>query len=247
MDRPRWALVGALLVSIALLAAAAGGTSRQPGPAFAADDPDPPYVEVTGRGEVPAVPDLAQVRLAVSREAGTAAQAHAAAARAVQAVARTLREAGVAEKDVQTSGVNLYPEYEYVEREGQRLRGYRAQVTLTVTVRQIDRAGAVIDAAVGAGANEVHGLTLTLADPAAAQREALARAVADARSRAEALVGAAGTGLGTPLWIVDQEVALPPVEVPVARAAAEADSALRLMPGEVTVRAVVRVRFALGR
>lgn len=232
------------LAALALLAAAALGPARGPGAAQAAEGAsDRDYVEVSGSGEVRVVPDVAVLALGVYREAGTAAQAHGEAAAAAQAVAAALRVAGVDERDVQTSGVSIQPRYAEREAGAPRLAGYAAEVTLAVTVRRLDRAGAVIDRAVAAGANRVHGWSLTVSDPAAARRQALERAYADARARAEALARAAGLRLLGPVWVVEQEDAGPIV---LQRALAR-EAAVPVLPGEVAVRAGVRVRFAVGR
>lgn len=243
----RW--MNVLVAAAALLAVAAAlGPAARPGTAQAAeDDAARDYIEVSGVGELRVVPDLAVLNLGVYREAQTAARAHSDAASAAQAVVQALRQAGVAERDLQTSGISIQPRYAHEDRSGPRVVGYAAEVSLTVTLRRPDQAGAIIDRAVAAGANQVGGLGLTVADPAAARREALQRAYADARARAEALARAAGVRLLEPIWVVEQDGSGPVIPMRVMKAVAAEQASVPVLPGEVPVQVQVRVRFAVGR
>lgn len=163
-----------------------------------------PQISVTGEGRVDAVPDMATVSLGVTTEGATAAEAMAANSAAVQAVLDRLAAAGIAARDVQTTGLSLNPLWSsYDNGQKQRIEGYAAANMVTVRVRALDALGGVLDAAVSDGANTLNGLSFGLADPAPALKEARARAVADARERAEVLAGAAGVKLGRLLSITE--------------------------------------------
>lgn len=245
MKRPIVALAAAAALLLALYLAGPG----VPRPGLAAGEEargEGDYIEVLGTGEVRAAQDTAVVRLAAVREAATAAAAHREAAAAAQAVVEALRAAGVAERDIQTSGVLLQPVYDHGARGEPRLVGYRAEVSLQVTVRRVDQAGTLIDRAVAAGVNRLDGVQLSLADAARLEQEALAEAYADARARAEALARAAGVRLGRPLLVEQQGAAPPPVLIR-APAGVPVAEAVPVMPGELRVSAQVRVRFAIAR
>jgi uncharacterized protein YggE len=83
-------------------------------------------------------------------------------------VMASLRKAGIAEKDIQTSNLNLNPQYRYVENQPPELVGYQASNQVTVTVHDLKKLGAAVDATVGAGANHVQGISFGLEDPTAA-------------------------------------------------------------------------------
>ncbi|HMO71946.1 MAG TPA: SIMPL domain-containing protein [Paracoccaceae bacterium] len=155
-------------------------------------------ITVTGEGRVDAVPDLATISLGVTTEAKSAAEALAANNAAMAAVLERLRAAGVADRDLQTTGLSVNPVWSGYERSGGRpeITGFQAANVLTVRVRALDTLRGVLDAAVKDGANTLNGLAFGLAEPQPALDEARARAVADARRKAELMAAAAGVTLG---------------------------------------------------
>lgn len=167
-------------------------------PARAETAAAPARITVTGEGRVDAVPDLATISLGVTTEARTAAEALSANNAAMAAVLDRLGAAGVAERDLQTTGLSVNPVWSGYERTGGRpeITGFQATNVLTVRVRALDRLGGILDAAVKDGANTLNGLSFGLAAPQPALDEARARAVADARRKAEIIAGAAGARLG---------------------------------------------------
>lgn len=200
-------------------------------PALAAADVPVPQIAVTGEGQVLTVPDMATVSLGVTTQADSAAAALAANSNAVQAVLDRLAAAGIAPRDVQTTGLSLNPQWSnYDSGPQQKIEGYVAANMVTVRVRALDGLGGVLDAAVSDGANTLNGLTFGLADPEPALREARAAAVRDARARAETLAAAAGVTLGRVLSVTEGGGAVPPQ--PMYRA----DAAMAAVPvagGEV--------------
>jgi uncharacterized protein len=148
-------------------------------------------ITAAGSGRVTRVPDEAEVHLGIRLERPTATTARADGAALMERVLAAVEALGIRRGDVRTAHLALGPVYDY---EGGRARaiGYQLTNQATVTVRPVDDVAGIVDAAIGAGATTLDGVSFRIADPADARREALTRAVADARDRAEALADAAG-------------------------------------------------------
>lgn len=202
-----------------------------------------PQISVTGEGEVAAAPDLATITLGVTTEARTAAEALAANSAALAAVVANLKAAGIEPRDIQTTGLSLNPVWSGYSDRPQRIEKFQAVNGVTVRVRDIARTGAVLDAAVKDGANTLNGLSFGMADPRPLLDEARARAVADARRRAELLAAAAGVTLGRVLTIGEAGGYAPPA--PMYRSDAMVAAAPPVEGGEVTIRAQVTVVWEL--
>ena len=136
---------------------------------------DGTLLSVSAEGKSEARPDMATISLGVATEGQTAAAALAENARRMTALTQALRRAGVAERDIQTSNVSVYPQQVYGEGQAPRITGYQANNTVTAKVRNIDNTGRVIDAAVGAGGNTVNGVSFSHADPGRTARHRAAR------------------------------------------------------------------------
>ena len=160
-------------------------------------------VQVTGVGVVERKPDQAGLLLAVETFEATAEQATRQNAAKMAQVFKKLKKMALPENGVRTVSYNLTPRYESTERrkEEPKIIGFVAQNMVEVTVEPAERAGEVIDAATGAGANRIASLKYQLKAPEDARKDALRKAVANARAQAEALVDAAGQKLGPPLRI----------------------------------------------
>jgi uncharacterized protein YggE len=143
-------------------------------------------------GETRIAPDMANITLGVMTEAPTAAAAMQANATQMNRVVESLRRAGIAAKDIQTSSLNLNPQYQYQENQPPRLTGYQASNQVTVTVHDLTRLGAAVDATVSAGANQVHGISFSLNDPTAAENAAREAAVKALQAKAELYARATG-------------------------------------------------------
>lgn len=214
-----------------------------PGPALA--DQPPPQIVVTGEGRVEQAPDMATVSLGVTTQGATAAEAMQANAVGVQAMLDRLAAAGIAARDIQTTGLSLNPLWSnYDSGAAQKIEGYAAANMVTVRVRALDNLGPVLDAAITDGANTLNGLGFGLADPEPAMQEARARAVADARKRAETLAAAAGVKLGHILSITEGGYASP-APLPMYKADA-AMSAVPVAGGEIGVAVSATVVWAIA-
>ncbi len=150
---------------------------------------------VTGEGKVSVSPDIAVVSAGVQAQGTTVKATQDQLNTAINAVSSAVKKAGVADKDIQTSGYATNPMYDYATRTP-RITGYQASSNLTMKVRAIDKANAVIDAATAAGANQVGGISFDVDDKTKAQNEARTLAVADAKSKADNAAKIAGFTLG---------------------------------------------------
>lgn len=203
-------------------------------------------LSVSADGKSEARPDMAIINLGVTTEGQTAAAALAENARRMTALTAALRRAGVAERDIQTSNVSVYPQQVYGEGQAPRITGYQANNSVTVKVRRIDNTGRVIDAAVGAGGNTVNGVSFTHADPDAQLDIARRDAIAEARRRAELYANALGMRVNRVVSVSEGGGYAPPMPVPVERFAAQDSAASTpVSPGEIETRVSVNVTFEL--
>jgi uncharacterized protein YggE len=194
-------------------------------------------VTTTGHGIVTVVPDEATVTAGVHTQAATAADALAQNATRMNEVVAALKAHGGA--DLQTQQVSLYPQ----SKEDGTITGYTADNAVTAS-SPIAGAGALVDAAVGAGANTVNGPTLSVSDRDARYRDALKKAVEDARAKALALADAGGFGIGPVSTVVEQSGAPGPIAFEAVGAVAK-DAATPIEPGKQDVTADVTVTFSI--
>ena len=148
-----------------------------------------------GHAELKVKPDIARLTVSVTTQAAQQAAAAQDNARRTTTLLAALKAAGVAEKDIQTQSYNVQPQYDY-KPSPPVLTGFQATNSIEVTVRDLSKAGMIVDKATQSGATDVSGLSFDLADRTAAERQALALAVKDARAKADAMAQAAGVGVG---------------------------------------------------
>jgi uncharacterized protein len=152
-------------------------------------------ITVSGTGKVTAKPDVAVADLAITVEGPTADAAQTEANQKSQSVVDYLKKAGVEEKDIRTSGYNIYPQYDYVSGRT-RIRGYQVTQSLTVKVRDLKKAETILDGVVSAGVNQVNNFRFEIDEPEKLQVEARAKAIADANDKANELKKQLGIRLG---------------------------------------------------
>lgn len=150
----------------------------------AASDVGATLVTVSAQAEARRAPDIAMLSTAVVTQAADANGAIRHNAEQMTRVVAAIRAAGIAAKDVQTSGVSLNPDYHYQANRPPRIKGYSASNTVNVTVRDIGRLGPILDALVATGANQVNGPMFDIEDKDAVLDEARQKALAKARQRA---------------------------------------------------------------
>jgi uncharacterized protein YggE len=202
---------------------------------------------VSGEASVSVAPDLAQVEGGVTSEAKTAREASDANNAAMGKVLLALKSAGIEEKDYQTSRLSLQPQYAQATpgRNTPQITGYRASNRVIIKVRDVTKVAGVIDTLVAAGANEVGGINFIVTQASKALDEARARAVADARRKAEIYAKAAGVTLGEPLSITEEGAAPPPVFRSKMAAGVAGNAPTPVAPGEELLSITVNVSWAI--
>jgi uncharacterized protein len=233
--------LGALIVAVAALA-------LRPGPAVGAPtataDTETALhtLTTTGTASVTRVPDVARVSVGIGVTKSTVRLARDAAGRSMKAIIAGIKALGIDEKDIKTSSIDLSPQYG--NGATPRIVGYRMSEQLQITVRDLDKAGDVIDTATAKGATEVGGLWFDVDDPASATDDARAAAIAQARTSAQKMATAAGVTLGAVVSISETSVATPGPYYygPAARDAAALTPVQR---GTQDVQATVTVVFAI--
>ena len=226
-----------LLTAAGLTAVALAGAVGLPDLADAQDAaPAEDSITVNGVGSVDAVPNEATMSFGTETRRPTAQAAVAANAEAMRKILNALRQAGG--RELATQWVSVYP---YTDETGQ-VNGFVASNSVSA-VSDVSDAPALIDAATGAGANQISGPGLSSSNAEALYRQALAKAVADARLNAEVLAKAAGRSLGAITTIVEGGASQP---TPLYREAAQAaDSSTPIVPGEQKTSATVSVTYSL--
>jgi len=149
-------------------------------------------LDVSASGEVTRVPDLAIISAGVQTLQPTATAAIEENAARMERVRAALKRAGIEDRDIQTSSINLNPEYQYDQNRPPRLTGYRATNTVNVKFRDLKRTGSILDALVAEGANQINGPNLTVDKPDTALDEARTKAIANGRARADLYARALG-------------------------------------------------------
>jgi uncharacterized protein len=206
---------------------------------------EPPVVVTSGEGTVKRAPDQAWVTLAVESRAKTSREAQRLNADAMSAVMGKLKSMLPADA-VRTIAYDLQPEYDYANGR-QTLRGYAARNALDVRVDDLAKVGEVLDAAVGAGATSASNIRFDLKDRASAERDALQRAVEDAKARATAAAAGAGMKIDRIVRIEEQrpEMIPPPRPVMTMRAEAAPAPPTQVVPGELEIKAMVTLTAAI--
>ena len=255
MTHPFRALLLATTLGSALTALAAPALAQS----LVASDPSGPLqvhamaqypaLNLNASGEVKVAPDMATLTFGVVTEAKTAQEAMAQNATRMTQVAAALRRAGIGERDIQTSGLNLSAQYDYVQNEPPRLRGYQATNRVTVIINDLDAVGTTADAVVAAGVNQIDGIGFGLKDPKAAEDAARRLAVQALQSKARLYAEALGVSLGGIRSLSEGGGYSPPPPTPIYAMRAEAmDSASTpVSAGELTVRIDITGVYDLGR
>ena len=249
LTRPslRWLAAGLAtgLLAATFLGAAATTTSAQ---STADADDTLRTLNVYGTGRVNAVPDVADINIGVVEQAKEAAAASQKAAASMDAVVTALLELGIDEKDIQTTSLNLNARYDW-DRKPPAITGWEASNMVSVTVRDIDTVGDVVDTVVNSGANQINGISFRVEDPSEAQMLARSAAVEDARAKADQLAADVGVEIvgvvsisesggqqPQPIYMARQEMAF----------AADAGAATPVLPGEVELSVNVSIQYEIA-
>lgn len=200
-------------------------------------------ISVVGTGEVAAKPDMAEIQLGVTTQAQTAAEALKTNSEAMSRLLKALAARGIAEKDVQTTNLSVAPQYRH-EPPGREavVSGYMASNQVKVKVRQLDSLGAIVDEAVGQGANQVHGIQFRSSAEKTLMDQARRDAVEDAKRRAELYAAAAGVKVGKVITIQEQGGRFPQPQMTMLRGAA---MSAPVAAGDLDFEASVSVTYSI--
>ncbi|MEW9856275.1 SIMPL domain-containing protein [Novosphingobium sp. M1R2S20] len=246
-----------LAVGVALATASVAPAHAQMTPAIPAIDAGHTLLTVTAEGSSTRQPDMALFSAGVTTQGDTASQAMAENSRKMTQVIAALKRAGIAERDIQTSNLNLSPVYAQPKRlpdgsyedQGQRIIAYQVSNTVSVKQRKLGDYGKVIDALVSAGANQVNGPNFMLSKPEVAMDEARAEAMKTARQRAQLYAQAAGLRVAGIVSISESGgyAPQPPMyrEMMVTSKRADAAPPPPVMGGELETNVNLTVQFEL--
>jgi uncharacterized protein YggE len=204
-------------------------------------------ITVVGTGEASAKPDMAEISMGVVTQAATAGEALSANNAAMDRLLKLLAGSGIADKDVQTTQFSVSPQYRHEPR-GQApptITGYNVTNQVRVKVRQMASLGKVLDQAVGEGANQVHGISFSVAEPESLLDAARRDAVGDAKRRAQLYAEAAGVKVGRVLLIQEQAPRFPQPQMMAMSARAGGGGAVPIASGEQEFRASVTVTYGI--
>lgn len=205
---------------------------------------------LSAHGETRVQPDMATITLGVMTEGKTAAEAMAANAQRMSAVVASLKKAGIAEKDIQTSNLNLSPQYRYAQNEAPILTGYQASNQVTIRVLDLKKLGQAVDATVGAGANQVHGISFGLVDSTAAENAAREAAVKALAGKVDLYAKATGYRVARLVSLSEGGGYTPQPPMPMLEMAAGrsfAKDATPVQGGELTVRIDISGLYEMTR
>jgi len=207
-------------------------------------------ITVTGAGSVSATPDTARISLTVAARHESSTRAHEAVANDAGRVIQALRALGVPERDIVTARLQLTTVPRFDEQHNQvGIAGYEVSTQLTVRSRKLDDLGRFVEAAVVAGATDIHGIDFTIEDPSPIAREARAAAMEDARDRAGQIAAAAGVevaGVYAVREIFAPSPGAQPYGMPAGRMLRSAIE-MPVNPGETEIRVEVEVTFEVTR
>ena len=204
--------------------------------AFAAER----LVTVTGEASVSVAPDTSIIRIGVTSQGKTAREASEANAARMTSVLAAIKDAGIADKDVQTSRLSLQPQYDPNKAGAAHLLGFQVTNQVTVKIHDIAKLPGILDRAIAAGANEMSGIEFIVSEQSKLLDQARDEAIADAHRKAEIYAHAAGAKVGHVVAITEGGAAAPPIAMQAMRAAG-----VPVAPGEQTLRAMVTVSYEL--
>jgi uncharacterized protein len=205
-------------------------------------------LDVSATGEVTRVPDVAIISAGVVTRAPTASAAIEQNAARMERVRAALKRAGIEDRDIQTSSINLNPEYNYANNQPPRLTGYQASNMVSIRFRDIKNSGKILDALVAEGSNQINGPSLTIDKPESALDEARTKAIANGRARAELYARALGMRVVRLLSVSEggsHNIPPPMPMVGYARAEMAQDASSKIDPGEQKLQVSVSMSFEL--
>lgn len=238
------AKIALALAVLALAALALGGCTTK----VVTSDGATPLNTVTaaGAGTASAAPDEAEMTFGVTNRADKADDALKLSTDKAKAIIDAVKKAGVDDKDVQTAAISVYPEYaNQTEGKTPQITGYTATISVRAKIRNVDKVGDVIGAAVDVGANEIGGPTFMIGDDSDARDAAIEQAIEDAKRRAETMAKAAGKSLGAIIAVSETGTTAIPYYSERSAVADTMAAGVPIEPGQLDVTANVTVVFEL--
>ena len=225
-----------------------------------ADDEKPVLrtISVSGQGKISAAPNIASINVGVFNQANMAIEALVANNKSMTDLLNALKAHGVGAKDIQTSNINIQPMFGRQQTDQQRVAspglpsapkvvGYQVQNVVRITARDLTKLGSIVDTVVGAGANQLFGISLSVDNPGALLQQARKEAINDAANKAKLLATEAGMVVGPPVTIRDDAGSYGgPVSMPTGpHMMAAPASPTPISPGEQELSATVQVVYEL--
>jgi len=239
MGASRLVLCGFVSLAAAVLSTAIPARAQQP------QMPPEARVVVVGEGSVAVAPDYAEITCGVTTKGKTAKEATDANAKAMAAIMATLLASGVEQKDIQTLQLSVQPAYVQPPNAEPKLTGFNVSNRVSVTIRQISKAGDILDRLVTAGATDIGSIEFLHSDPSMILDRAREAAFADARRKAEIYAHASDLTLGRVAWITEDSARAPAMPMGGMRALAAA-APVPIAAGEDTLRVTITVGFAIA-
>ena len=203
-------------------------------------------LDVSATGEVSRVPDIANISAGVVTRAASATAAISQNAARMERVRAALKRAGIEDRDIQSSSINLNPEYRYQDNQAPVLTGYTASNQVSIRFRDIRNSGKILDALVAEGANQINGPSLSIDRPEAALDEARTKALAVGRARAELYARSLGLRVAKLVSVSESAGYSGPQPMVMARmASVERDASTKIDPGEQQVQVTLAMTFEL--
>jgi uncharacterized protein YggE len=204
-------------------------------------------LNLSADGEVRVAPDMATITLGVTTQGPTAGQAMQANAAQMTGVVQALRRQGVPERDIRTSSLNLNPQYQYGDNQPPRLTGYQASNQVTIRVEDLTKLGADLDAVVGAGANEIQGVSFGLKNSDAAEDQARVLAAKALAAKADVYANATGYRVVRLVNLSEAGGYAAPPPMPMMAMRAMDKVSTPIAAGDISVRVQVTGLYELGR
>lgn len=203
-------------------------------------------INVSGTGTINSDPDTANLSFTVTTDGKTAAEASNKNATESQRLINTLTSSGIDKKDIQTSNFFIFPitKNDQFNSSDNKIVGYRVSNTISALLKNIDKAGSVIDSVTAAGDFTLNGISFGLADSSSSENEALKKAVADARNKAQVVAQAAGEKIS---GIKSITVGGASTFLKSSAPTAFADGAsTEILPSDISVSASVNIEYIIG-
>jgi len=236
------------LLALALATGVPAMTAQaQAGPAFNLPS-DATLLNVSADAESRRVPDVATLSAGVVTQAADGNAAMRQNAEQMSKVVAAIKGAGIAERDIQTSGINLNPQYDFKDGQAPRITGYQASNNVSLKVRDIAKLGKLFDLLAAQGANQINGPTFEVDQPEPAYDEARLAALKKAQARAETYARALGLKVRRIVSISEgRSGGMRPVMMMAAAPRAKAEMDTSVSPGETTLSVNLDVTFELGK